>query len=201
MTELKVLQAVRLKGRVSPDDLAATIDDDPVAIAETVTRLTDSGLLLGEGTVRLSQTGRARLAALLAAEREAADAAAIAGTYREFRQVNSDFKALVSDWQLKDGQRNTHDDPGYDAAILARLAIVHERVIPIIATVAGQIPRLFAYSRKLDAAHAKVQRGEAMWLTRPMVDSYHTVWFELHEELIGAAGLTREGEAKAGHGG
>jgi hypothetical protein len=25
------------------------------------------------------------------------------------------------------------------------------------------------------------------------------VWFELHEELIVAAGLTREDEAKAGH--
>jgi hypothetical protein len=32
------------------------------------------------------------------------------------------------------------------------------------------------------------------WLTRPMVDSYHTVWFELHEELIGMAGRTRSAE-------
>ena len=37
-----------------------------------------------------------------------------------------------------------------------------------------------------------------MWLVRPLIDSYHTVWFELHEELILAAGLTRESEAKAG---
>jgi hypothetical protein len=32
-----------------------------------------------------------------------------------------------------------------------------------------------------------------------IIDSYHTVWFELHEELILATGLTREDEAKAGH--
>jgi hypothetical protein len=32
-----------------------------------------------------------------------------------------------------------------------------------------------------------------------MIDSYHTVWFELHEELIAARGLSREEEAKAGH--
>jgi hypothetical protein len=37
-----------------------------------------------------------------------------------------------------------------------------------------------------------------MWVSCPLVDSYHTVWFELHEELILAAGLTREAEAKAG---
>ena len=31
-----------------------------------------------------------------------------------------------------------------------------------------------------------------------MIDSYHTVWFELHEELIGAAGLTRAGRGLSG---
>ena len=30
------------------------------------------------------------------------------------------------------------------------------------------------------------------------IGSYHTAWFELHEELILAAGLTRECEAKSG---
>jgi hypothetical protein len=39
------------------------------------------------------------------------------------------------------------------------------------------------------------------WLTRPMVDSYHTVWFELHEEMIGLAGRTRATEAESGSGG
>ncbi len=201
MIEVKVLQAIRLKGRVSPDDLAATVDDNRAAIDETVAHLTDSGLVLANKTLRVSQEGRARLEELLAAERQAADAGAIAAAYHEFRRVNADFKECVTDWQLKDGEPNPHDDPDYDAGVLTRLGDIHQRVIPIIATVAGQIPRLSAYATKLDAAHAKVQRGETMWLTRPMIDSYHTVWFELHEELIGAAGLTREGEAKAGHAG
>jgi pyruvate,orthophosphate dikinase len=34
-----------------------------------------------------------------------------------------------------------------------------------------------------------------------MVDSYHTVWFELHEELIGMAGRTRATEAESGSAG
>jgi hypothetical protein len=41
--------------------------------------------------------------------------------------------------------------------------------------------------------------GDTTWLARPIIDSYHTVWFELHEELIAASGLTREEEARAGH--
>jgi pyruvate,orthophosphate dikinase len=31
-----------------------------------------------------------------------------------------------------------------------------------------------------------------------LLDSYHTVWFELHEDLIRLAGRTREAEATAG---
>jgi hypothetical protein len=199
MIELKVLQAIRLKGRIGSDDVAATVDDDPAAIAETIARLADSGLVLADKTVRLSTAGHARLQELLDAERQSADAQAIGAAYGEFRAVNSDFKVLASDWQLKDGQPNTHDDSEYDAGVLARLDGVHQRVIPIVATVAAQIPRLSAYADKLDAAYAKVLQGETMWLTRPIIDSYHTVWFELHEELIGAAGLTREDEARAGH--
>jgi hypothetical protein len=47
-------------------------------------------------------------------------------------------------------------------------------------------------------ALGKVKNGETAWLARPLIDSYHTVWFELHEELISAVGLTREEAARSG---
>lgn len=199
MIELKVLQAVRLKGRIMPADIAATVGEAPSAVAEAVRAATEAGLLIEGKTLRLSPEGRIRLNELLAAERQNTDRAAIDTAYDRFRSVNADFKALVADWQLKNGEPNTHDDAEYDAAILARLADVHERVTPIAAAVANQLPRLSGYSDKLAAALAKVKSGETTWLTRPIIDSYHTVWFELHEELILAAGLTRESEAQAGH--
>jgi len=199
MTELKVLQAVRLKGRVNPADLADTIDEDPAEIAQTLQTAVDAGLIIEGKTVRLSPEGRTRLDELLAAERSSADQTVIAAAYEDFRGVNADFKALVADWQLRDGQPNSHDDAHYDAAVLSRLDDVHERVTPIIGALVVELPRLSNYSDKLAAALQKVKAGETAWLTRPIVDSYHTVWFELHEELIVAAGLTREAEAKAGH--
>jgi hypothetical protein len=197
--ELKVLQAVRLKGLVSPDDLAATVDEADDAVAETVAALTQSGLLVVGKTVQLSPDGRARLAELLAAERSTFDADAVSAGYDAFRGINADFKALVTDWQLKDGEPNTHEDTDYDAAVLGRLDDIHARVIPIIRDVADHLPRLASYAAKLDRARQKIIRGESIWLTRPIIDSYHTVWFELHEELIVACGLTRQGEAEAGH--
>jgi hypothetical protein len=189
VSELTVLQAVRLKGRVSRDDLAATLGGDFV---DVVDRLVGSGLLLDGPTLRISPEGRGRLEGLLADERSHVDAAALLAAYSEFRSVNGEFKALVTDWQLKDGQPNTHDDTSYDAAVLARLDDVHRRVTPIIAAAATQLPRLNHYSVKLQTALDNIHAGETMWLARPLIDSYHTVWFELHEELILAAGRTRE---------
>jgi hypothetical protein len=201
VTELAVLQAVRLKGRVHSADLAETLGRDPADIADIVERLTGSGLLVNGTTLRISPSGRARLDTLLAEERDGVDPAPMAAAYDEFRAVNADFKSLVTDWQLKGGPGgvpNAHDDPDYDAAVLVRLDEVHARVLPIIEAAAEQVPRLKAYSAKLLAAMSKVKDGDTAWLTRPLVDSYHTVWFELHEELIGAIGMTREEAARFG---
>jgi hypothetical protein len=192
VTELAVLQAVRLKGRVSRDDLAATLGSENVGL--TVDGLIESGLLVDGPTLRVSPGGRARLEELLTSERQQVDAAAVLAVYTDFRSVNAEFKALVTDWQLRGGQPNTHDDADYDAAVLARLDEVHHRVTPIVDAAAAELPRLGRYAAKLQTALDRVRSGETMWLSRPLIDSYHTVWFELHEELILAAGLTRDGE-------
>ncbi|MEE2853015.1 MAG: MarR family transcriptional regulator [Actinomycetota bacterium] len=201
MTELSVLQAVRLKGRVTPADLAATLGARLDDVAPVIERLTAAGLLTEGATLRITGSGYDRLAALLTEERADIDRVAIAAAYDDFRVVNTDFKRLVTDWQLKggpDGVPNAHDDADYDAAVLARLDDVHARTMPIIAAAAAQLPRLSTYATKLAAALDKVRAGETTWLTRPLIDSYHTVWFELHEELIVATGRTREEAARSG---
>jgi hypothetical protein len=41
-----------------------------------------------------------------------------------------------------------------------------------------------------------VLAGAREWFTRPVIDSYHTVWFELHEDLLSTLGLARASEAQ-----
>lgn len=199
MSELTVLQAVRLKGRAGPEHLAATLDEDVADVATTVERLIASDLLVSGTTLQISPAGRTRLNELLAEERKRVDQGVLDAAYDDFRAVNTDFKALVLDWQVKDGKPNTHQDSDYDARVLAGIDDVHRRATAVIAAAASQLPRLSRYATKLQAALDKVKAGDIAWLTRPLIDSYHTVWFELHEELILAAGLTRETEANAGY--
>ncbi|HEU0190157.1 MAG TPA: MarR family transcriptional regulator [Mycobacterium sp.] len=180
MTELEVLQAIRLKGRVAVAALAETLRVRPADLATTIDELTGAGLVVSGDSVRLSEAGRTRCDELLAAERAGIDIDALAAAYQRFRAVNDDLKALVTDWQLN------RDDRMSD-----RLESIHRTVLPVIAAAATQLPRLAGYADKLDTALARISAGDPGWLTRPMADSYHTVWFELHEELLRACGLTR----------
>ncbi|WP_025736750.1 hypothetical protein [Mycobacterium genavense] len=199
MTDLPILQALRLKGRADLETLAGTLRQDSAEVAAAVERLGDAGLVVTGKTMRITPEGRARLEELLTSELGGVDQAAIKRAYDEFRSVNAAFKELVSNWQLKDGLPNAHDDSAYDGAILERLEDVHRRTVAILEPVSLELPRLSGYLTKLSDALVKIRAGETSWLTRPVVDSYHTVWFELHEELIRAAGLTRQEEAEAGH--
>ena len=40
--------------------------------------------------------------------------------------------------------------------------------------------------------------GDGRYVASPRVDSYHGIWFELHEDLIQLAGRTRADEVAAG---
>src|ERR1700712_751169 len=152
MNELTVLQAVRLKGRVRPAALAATLDEQETTVAEAVNKLGEAGLLTEGKLVRLSPAGLDRLTELLPDGRRGIDGEAFARAYDEFRSVNGEFKSLVSEWQLRDGEPNDHGDAEYDAAILGGLDGVHSSVLSLLAMAAKQLPRLTAYAAKLSAA-------------------------------------------------
>lgn len=196
----RVLQALRLKGRARPDDLASatglSIDDATSVLAELI-----AASLAEEARDRFKLTteGRAELERLLAAERDAVDRDAIAAGYHEFDEHNSDLKGLMTRWQLKDETTpNDHTDAAYDAAVVADLVALDERFRPLLDRFVALAGRLTPYPGRFELALARIQGGDHSWFARPLVDGYHTVWFELHEDLIGLAGLTRAEEAAAG---
>jgi pyruvate,orthophosphate dikinase len=197
--ELRVLRVVRLKGRVELPVIAEAAGLSEDAVATTVDALLSAGSCTeANGRIRLTSEGRERLSALLDRERGELDTGAIAALYEEFHEPNAELKELANRWQMRDGEANDHTDAAYDQDILDRLASVHERTAELLSRVVAAAPRLAPYPQRLQTALDRVQGGDHSWFLRPIVDSYHTVWFELHEDLIGLAGLTREAEAAAG---
>ncbi len=198
--EFTLLRLAELKGRASADILADALSV-PVTIAEDYyLPLRKRGLCSKSGSALfVTDKGRKRLKAFLAEEHAHADPAAVVALYEDFCVLNADVKHIMTAWQIKpDGALNDHSDSEYDRAVLQRLADLHLRVDPLIRRLPQLSPRLAVYESRLARAAARVAAGDRRYVARIIADSYHTVWFELHEELLSLAGLKREVEARAG---
>lgn len=117
-------------------------------------------------------------------------------TCERFERINLELKQLITDWQTVEvgGQRvrNDHSDAQYDAGILDRLGALHERFEPLLAQLIAGLPRLAIYRHKLEHALAEAEAGRTQWVSDARLESYHTVWFELHEDLLRILGRKRD---------
>jgi hypothetical protein len=81
--------------------------------------------------------------------------------------------------------------------VIAQLEALHAQVTPICADLGAALDRFAGYGPRLASALARVQAGDVDWFTKPMIASYHTVWFELHEDLLATLGIERSSEASS----
>ena len=121
---------------------------------------------------------------------------AASAAYGRFERVNRELLALFTDWQTMParGERlpNDHSDADYDRSVIDRLGDLHERAEKVLARLSELEERLSRYAERLDGAYDKVLAGETDFVSGVRVDSYHTVWFELHEDLLRMLGRKRE---------
>jgi hypothetical protein len=172
-----------------------------VSVAEGVyvRRLTEIGLVTRASRgVRVTSEGRdahaawARLAPGSDAEAGAQRA------YERFLPLNRELLRVCSAWQVRPGGvPNDHLDLRYDWSIIDRLRALDERAAPPINRIARMHPRFASYRPRLRAALARIDDGDFEWLTSPRCDSYHTVWMQLHEDLLLALGIDRSAEERA----
>lgn len=116
--------------------------------------------------------------------------------YEAFEVINVQLKSLITDWQTMEvgGQRvaNDHSDRDHDNKVIDRLGECHERADAIFAGLEKAVPRLGFYRRKLLEALEKAEDGAIEWVSDARIESYHTLWFELHEDLLRIVGRARQ---------
>jgi pyruvate,orthophosphate dikinase len=116
--------------------------------------------------------------------------------YKKFEYINTDLKLLITQWQtveLADKLiSNDHSDADYDNQIIDKIGNLHERYQPILETMTTLLPRLSFYQDKLMEALEKAEDGEIQWVSDARLESYHTIWFEMHEDLLRVLGRVRE---------
>ena len=193
-----LLQVLCLKGRATHDALRVAIDaDTTAAIAELVAAGLVERTKLG---YRVTELGGSRVDELYARERERARPV-IDDVYESFAPINDEVKQIVTDWQMRPvgGQLtiNDHSDRRHDERVIARLHRTDAKVSTALAPLTVTLTRFDVYPRRLRRALTLVGGGDHSMLVAPLKDSYHTVWFELHEELIILSGRNRADEEAA----
>ena len=207
--ELLVLTALRLKS-FAPAEVVAMVADLPADQAEPILQsLLERELVkYREGVLTgwlLTPLGRAEGEKRLAAElAETGTKPAVESAYAQFLPLNADVLHICTDWQLLGGESsqtlNDHSNADYDASVIARLAELDDKLRPVLVELSDALERFATYESRLSEALSRVQAGRAGgddwadWFTKPTIDSYHTVWFELHENLLATLGIERASE-------
>ena len=121
--------------------------------------------------------------------------AVVTGCYERFLVLNPKLLQISTDWQIRRFGTsqiiNDHSDPEYDNKVLTRLIRLDDKAQPICAELTSRLLRFSPYADRLSRALDRSIAGESAYVSDNL-DSYHTVWFQLHEDLLRTLGISRE---------
>jgi hypothetical protein len=191
------LHGLAIKKHASPKDIAEIVGMDAERVASLLTEAESRGRVARAGgkfvlTAPAQVALRSEYSRVYAEQRSSA---AMNAAYDDFEKVNVLLKQLITDWQTMDvgGEKlqNDHSNKDRDEKIIDRLGDLHERSEPILKRMAASLTRLGIYLNMLTAALEKAEDGAIEWVSDARIASYHTVWFEMHEDLLRALGRER----------
>jgi hypothetical protein len=202
-----VLLAIRMAAAAETEALrerlaamAIVIDDLDVLLG----RLELAGLVeRREGTFpgwRLTDDGRAEGERLLTVEVDHLGVRdRVTTAYDIFVTLNGPLLRACTDWQLLDANPaapvvNDHTDEAFDRAVLDRLGGINEQALPVCDELARHLARFSMYRPRFTQAMDRIHAGDLTAVDTPMTDSYHSIWFELHDHLLATLGRDRASE-------
>lgn len=191
---LTTLHVLKIKGRASVEEVAASIGGDVDQASGILSDFADQELVVERTGGRrpgwmLSPAGRARHEELLAEGLDDSAKEELASAYDGFLALNSTVKEISSRWQ------SVEDDAGrFD--LIEEIHEIHEDAVDSLDKAGEVSPRFGRYGERLGVALEKVEE-DPRFMVSPAVDSYHTVWFEAHEDFLLTLGRTREAEGSA----
>lgn len=180
-TRLAVLQHLSMEGIAETEELVEVVDGD---VRQTLDELEAEGYVEDEGFWYLTDAGEERLNEVCRDRFSADQREALRGMFDRFEALDSGMKDLASDWQT--GEYGPGEMAEELAGIQQEVEELFEELPPEVQS---------AYSRHTGAlagAIEKLRDGNEEYVTGTDVDSYHTVWFRLHDDLLRTLGEGRE---------
>jgi hypothetical protein len=185
-----LLQVLRIRGRATPESLAAALDFPLEPVRTALLDLAARDLAEDSGKPRLGWkiTANGRLAADQRMAGISSQArAVVSDRYETFRTLNDELKQLCADWQARTGSQGPAD-------FADRLSAIDRHIQQILAEIVPAAPHFAEYSARFTRAFGHFTSGSDSYLTGVLVDSYHNIWFECHECFFITLGRSRQAE-------
>jgi hypothetical protein len=200
-----VLHGPRVLGFASPGRIADRFGLDRDEVEDRLLEFAARGWVVhtrfaDSGGWSLTEAGRIEDERRMAAELELTGAREhVVEAHTRFLPLNKRFGKVCTDWQLRPTRTeplaaNDHTDWRWDERVLRALATLGRDLAAVTDPPARCLQRLDGYSDRYLAALARVDHGERRWVDSPEVDSCHTVWIQLHEDLLATLGIARGAE-------
>ena len=185
-----VMHGLAIKKHATPEAVAGILGMEVETVRTTLAQLVEGKRVVeAQGKYMLAPAARMALDSDYSRlYEEARGDSSFRDGYNEYERLNTTLKQLITEWQTAEvrGQRvpNDHRDKDRDDKIIDRLGELHERAEAALEKLARVLPRFSIYRDKLAAALEKAEDGDIAWVSDAKIESYHTLWFELHEDLL-----------------
>jgi hypothetical protein len=200
--DLLVLHAVRILGMADSAAVARRFRLDPGGAEELLLDFQASGWIHRVSFADISgwaltDAGRAEDVRRLGAELDQAGTRpTVATAYADFDKLNKCFLEVITNWQIRPTPiepmaRNDHSDRAWDERVLDALGGLDHSLRPLCANLLDALNRFDGYADRFSAALDRADRGDDSWVAGIGIDSCHTVWFQLHEDLLATLNIER----------
>jgi len=115
--------------------------------------------------------------------------------HTRFEPLNRQLLRAITSWQTIDvgGSRvpNEHADAEYDEKVRSQIDAIVTKMGRLLDELGAKVPRLLRYRERLMDALARADAGDARFISDVRVDSIHSIWFEMHEDVLLVLGKER----------
>ncbi|SNS35772.1 hypothetical protein [Rhodococcoides kyotonense] len=196
---LLTLHSLTLKQLSDVDGLVAIFGLDPDDVKNALeTAVTEKAVMAARDKYMITPTGRAALddayPAWFAHERDSAEIHSAMDSFES--GVNKQVLSLTTAWQTVEiageRQQNDHSDTDYDAKIIDKLGAVLDRTAAVLAPLTAAQPSVDRFLSRIADALTRAEDGELDYVSSVRIDSFHTVWFQMHEHILRITGRERD---------
>lgn len=195
---LLTLHTLTLRQLATAEQLGDIVVQEPAALTASLERAVSEGTAIAaRGAFMITPKGRELLDEAYPTwfAEHRSDSTVMEAIERFETGVNKQVLAVTTDWQTIEvgGERtsNDHGDKDYDARIIDKLGQVHDRTVKVLNPIVVVEPTVDRFLDRLAAALTRAEAGETDYVSGVRVDSFHTVWFQMHEHLLRITGTVR----------